>query len=299
MKHFKMLGLAIVAAAALMALVGAGTASATGLCKNNETTSYCNEPYGAGTEIASRLVAETKWKLKTEPQTVECSKSTISGKTENAGEGEAVKEPLTALTFSECNCTVSVLKTGSLKFESIAGTNNGTMKLEGNEITTLCSTIFGNVHCIYGAESIDLGTLTGGNPAKADSLGAVPRLTTSFLCSSEAIWEASYEITAPKPLYVTQDVLLVLKPPNWTFGKQGEVKGITIENRGKVTIKSLAFSVVLDEDFEAGGLCKGATLLSGGSCLDTVKCKKAGTVGAMVAASVNPQVSSPPGDLKC
>ena len=39
MKHLKMLGLALLAAAALTALLGAGTASATELCSTN--TSPC------------------------------------------------------------------------------------------------------------------------------------------------------------------------------------------------------------------------------------------------------------------
>jgi hypothetical protein len=50
MKHLKMLGLAALAAAALTALIGAGTASATVLCKNNLNTTTCSEKYPAGTK---------------------------------------------------------------------------------------------------------------------------------------------------------------------------------------------------------------------------------------------------------
>lgn len=46
MKYLKMLSLAAVAAGALMAIVGVGTASATTLCENNTTTGCTNHVQG-------------------------------------------------------------------------------------------------------------------------------------------------------------------------------------------------------------------------------------------------------------
>lgn len=205
MKYVKMLGLAAVAAAALMAFVGGSTASATVLCKNNTSTLACTEPYGTGTEITSHLVEKTKATLVTAFKTVECSKSTVNGKVENAGGSAAtVGGKISALTFEECNCEVKVLKNGSLEIHSIASTDNGTATGNGSEVTVQCNgTLFGNVHCIYTTENTDLGTLVGGAPAKLEVKEAeIPRLKTDSLCSEKAKWTANYEVTTPNPLYV-------------------------------------------------------------------------------------------------
>jgi len=209
MKYVKMLGLAAVAAAALMAFVGASTASATVLCKNGTTTTTCSEKYGATTTIESKLVTGTKAKLATAFKTVECGKSAVAGKSGDAKEGEGsatetVKGAVTTLTFEECNCEVVVLKKGTLEVHSIAGTDNGTVTSNGAEVTVQCNeTIFGKVHCIYVTENTDLGPLTGGNPAKLKAEASIPRLKTDSLCSEKANWTAEYEVTAPKPLFIS------------------------------------------------------------------------------------------------
>src|SRR6478752_109063 len=181
MKPLKGLGLPAMAAAVLFALASASTASATVLCKNNASTAICIiGTYGAGTEIKASLVSGNS-KLSTPFKTVECSKSTISGKVENAGSSSStVSGNLSSLTFSECNCEVKTLKNGSLELHQISGTDNGTATSTGAEITAQCSTIFGNVHCLYATEKTDLGTLVGGNPAKLEVKEAnIPRLTTN------------------------------------------------------------------------------------------------------------------------
>jgi hypothetical protein len=107
MNYVKALGFAVIAAAVLSAIVGAGTATATVLCKNNESASICNENYPSETEISSSLVSGTKAKLKTKFKTIECSKSTLSGITEDAGSAtETVRGSVETLTLGECNCEV-------------------------------------------------------------------------------------------------------------------------------------------------------------------------------------------------
>jgi hypothetical protein len=212
MKYLKMLGLAAVAAAALMAFVGSSTASATVLCKTEGiknggvtgTTCPPNQAYPAGTTIHASLEAGTKAKLKTEFKTIECGKSTIHGSTNTeGGEGLPVTGPEGTLTFEECNCEVKVLHAGTLSTQWIPETHNGTMTSSGSESTTTCSTIFGNVHCIYVTEGNDLGELTGGAMATVDAHAEIPRLPTNGLCSAEALWEAKYTVTEPEPLWVT------------------------------------------------------------------------------------------------
>lgn len=206
MKYVKTLGLASVAAA-LIAFSAVDLASGTVLCKvpgtgsPTGTTCPAGEAYSAGQELHAVLEPGTTSSLVTEVKTIECSESTsIDDITPE--EGTPLASSGGSLSFGKCNCTVSVLKAGTVWIEWISGTHNGTVTSSGHEETTTCSTIFGSVHCIFVTQGDDLGTLTGGNPATLDITASTPRLTTNALCSSEATWHAKYEITTPKPLYV-------------------------------------------------------------------------------------------------
>lgn len=73
----------------------------------------------------------------------------------------------------------------------------------GAKTTANCSTIFGNVHCIYKTNNSEAGIFTGGNPGRVDVESVnIPRVATSGLCAEEALWDAEYEVTSPNPLYV-------------------------------------------------------------------------------------------------
>lgn len=220
MKYVKMLGLAAIAAAALMAFVGASSASATVLCQENPiakegektgTTCPATKAYPKETEIHAVLDPGTgNAKLVTAFKTIECSESTVKGKTSNEGglnekgEDEPVTGNVETLTFGGCNCEVKVLSGGTLSVSWISGTHNGTLKSSNAEVTTFCEkTLFGNVHCIYRTSATDIGVLTGGNPATMDiEKSNIPRLETNAICSEQAEWSAKYEVTSPKPLYV-------------------------------------------------------------------------------------------------
>jgi hypothetical protein len=201
MKYVKMLALAAVAAAALMAFVGAGTASATELTCTNPPGTKVVCP--VGTEI--HAVNEESVVLTTEFLNITCSSSTVGGKITNAGSPtETVKGSVETLTFTTCNCPVTVLKTGTLEVHTTKENepnNNGTLTSSGAEVTVNCSTIFGTVHCIYTTNNTDLGDLTGstttGSTATIDTTAEIPRAATSSLCSSIAIWHAKYSVTTP------------------------------------------------------------------------------------------------------
>lgn len=94
-----------------------------------------------------------------------------------------------------------------MEIHYISGTDNGTVTWNETEFTTTCSTVFGNVHCIYVTENTDVGTLTGGTisaPAKIDIESAkIPRLTTNGLCAESANLYATYEFSTLKSLFVT------------------------------------------------------------------------------------------------
>ncbi len=195
MKYVKVLGLAAVVAAALMAF--AGSASATIL------TSPEGTQLGVGTEITSKLTAGTKAVLKNNAiGEVVCEESNVAGKVTNAGSAtETVSGNIETLTFEKCNGTVTVLRKGTLEVHSIAGTHNGTLTSTGAEVTV---EILG-FHCIFSTNNTDIGVVTGGSPAtfKAES-AEIPRTggRSGILCGTAAFWFANYTITAPNPLLV-------------------------------------------------------------------------------------------------
>lgn len=192
MKHLKMLGLAAVAAAALTAFVGAGTASATTL------TGLKGAVLGTGSSIHGVSEGIVKWT--TEFKNIEC-RSTLGMTTSNET-GASVSGRVETLTLEECNCEAKVLKGGTLSIAWTSG-SNGTVSSSGLEFTATCSTIFGNVHCIYVSNGSDLGTLTGGTTARLDiTSGSIPRLPTSPLCGEIAYWDAIYKIDSPDTLNV-------------------------------------------------------------------------------------------------
>jgi hypothetical protein len=206
MKYVKMLGLAAVAAAALMAFVGASTASATVLCKT-KVNAKGNCPKGWGYEGEIHAVSEIeKPTLTGELMNVECKESTVSG---NATEGTAVSTEtpngaIAVLSFSTCNCEVIVVEKGTLEVHAKDDLGNGTVTSTGARITINCTTIFGKVHCEYKTNATDIGTLTGssttGETATIDITAEIPIIKTDSLCGNLAVWHAKYKITTPDPI---------------------------------------------------------------------------------------------------
>jgi hypothetical protein len=209
MKYVKMLSLAAVAAMALMAFVGASSASATVFCKakpseppaTTGTTCPASQAYPAGT--TTHEVSESPVHLTTEFQNIECKHSIIEVEIQNEGSAtETPSGPVKKLTFEECNCSVTVLQGGTQEFHWEADSFNAKITSTGGQVTVLCSTIFGNEHCIYYTENTEVGKATGGAEAKVDIEGnEVLRTPTSALCAAEGNWHGTYKVESPKPLY--------------------------------------------------------------------------------------------------
>jgi len=206
MKYVKLLGLAAVAAAALMAFVGAGTASATVLCKTN--TIPCGATgwtYGAGTEIHATQEETGILEDTNNNELVTCTESTLLATTLNHGSAsETVRAAVTKLTFGGCTATVKVVTLGELEIHHIEGSGtDGTLTAKNSKVTV---SIFG-VSCTYGAgNGIDLGTLTHStsdtSKATVDINAVVAKVEGGFLCPATARWTAHYIITEPVPLYI-------------------------------------------------------------------------------------------------
>ncbi|HEX5526692.1 MAG TPA: hypothetical protein VFX44_05780 [Solirubrobacterales bacterium] len=194
MKYLKLMGLAAIAAAALMAF--AGTASATTLTGAGGAT------LGSGTKI----VSENEGTVTLDPPfgAIECKESSVSGKTSNAGgTGVNVEGKIEALSWSSCNATVTVLNKGELSIEG-TGSNNGLLRGTNNEVTVE----FVGTHCIFKTNNTALGTVTGssttGKTATLDISATIPRTggRSGVFCGSSAAWTGAYVITEPDTLNI-------------------------------------------------------------------------------------------------
>ena len=207
MKYLKILGLAAVAAMALMAF-GAGTASATKLCKNNLSTTACSEHYGVGTVVEGTLTGSAVLETTGGSTLDTCTGSTVSGKTTTtAATGAAVTGNVETLTWTGCTFPTATTATGSLEISHIASTDNGTLRGKGQEVT-INTGLFGA--CTYGTSATGtgthLGTVVGGKPAKLTINTIVPLTKNeSGLCPAEARWTASYTVTKPAEMWVSHN----------------------------------------------------------------------------------------------
>jgi hypothetical protein len=190
-------GLAVVLAmAALMVVVGAGSASATVVCKTS--TSPCSSPYLKGTLFKGTLTPGTTAVFKAGFATIECTQGQGSIETTSNGSAtETVKGLTKTLSFGGCNATLNVLKTGAGEIHWTSKTS-GTFTAEGMEVTA--STL--GVDCIYGGNISSGITLNGGTKPTISINAKVPLISGGFLCSNPGTMTASLTVTEPTPLYV-------------------------------------------------------------------------------------------------
>lgn len=203
MKHVKILALGLVATASLMAFVGAGTASATFLEKEGDAQ------LGNGAEI--HAVLEGVAKLQIGFKTAECEESTIQYTVEVAGGVTTrVSGKTKAVTVGKCNCAAVSFSNGKFEIEEVSTEGSGTLVASEFTAAATCSTIFGTITCKYIIEKKrDVGTLVGS--ADREDETATMRISTTLpdegsspSCAEAGIWEASYLITTPDTLNVTE-----------------------------------------------------------------------------------------------
>jgi hypothetical protein len=202
MRYVKMLALAAVAVGALMAFVGAGTASATKLCSTTVDPCPAGQHWPSGTEIdfslvpgGSALLVDTAGnKLDT------CTISTVKGKTTTTGSAtETVKGNITALPWEGCDFPTTTNKLGTLEIHKIAGTSNGTLTAGTITEVTINTVFFGS--CVYGITAgTSIGDLTEGKGATAifHANAVAHKLSGSnFACPETSKWTATYQLTSP------------------------------------------------------------------------------------------------------
>jgi hypothetical protein len=202
MKYVKMLGLAAVAAAALMAF--AASASATTLEIGGVTQNKA-------VKIVATLSSGTSAILKDEfgTTTDTCTTSNVEGETsetKDANEtitpkvftgGTMVGGTVSKLTFENCTHETKVDANGKLWVDWTSGTN-GDVYSSGAEVTVF-STFFGAIaNCKTGA-STKIGTLAGVKTGKA-KMTISAKVPCGIL--GTATWTGEYTVTSPEGLGV-------------------------------------------------------------------------------------------------
>lgn len=194
MKYMKMLGLAAVAAMALMAFA-ANSASATTLESGSTLLP-------GGTEIKSSLSGSAV--LSSGGTTLDtCTVGGVTGKTnvESATWLEGEASVTWGAKGAGCINTTDTLKGGIVKIMWTSGLN-GAVVSSGAEVTV--ETL--GTSCIYGTNNTSLGTLEGttsGDAKLVIDATVEEKEPKKFLCPDTATWQATYVVSSPTPLSVT------------------------------------------------------------------------------------------------
>jgi hypothetical protein len=183
MKYLKMLGLAVISAAALMAF-GAGSASATTLYSTGA-------PISAGTTVHATMESGTVTTSTTDGKTLvdTCTINTINGRTTNTS-GSTVTVAMESIQSQGCTVLTQILALGTLHIDSAGA-------ITGSGSTTTIN--FGGVSCRYGYGS---GTYLGSLGTSTFLMNAVliEQEPKSFICPDTTKWSGAYVFTSPHDL---------------------------------------------------------------------------------------------------
>jgi hypothetical protein len=203
MRYAKTLGLAVLMAAAVVAVSGTGSASATVLCKIFKQPCPKAEVWPAKTKVKATLEANTTLEIKDVHETVlaTCTGSTIEGQTTNAGGGEGVA--VTGInemeTFTGCTHTVAVLEKGAFEVRYLGPLTTGKWLFSNDNVTVedLGAT------CGYGSGAEDeAGLLTSDETTEAEldlTKAEFTKISGSFICPPTVFFSGEYLITEPAP----------------------------------------------------------------------------------------------------
>jgi hypothetical protein len=201
-RYIKMLGLAAVAAAAVMAFVGAGTASATVICATGSPeATVCGAGAGKMEYSGPITGTSTNATLSTNLANVICAHSETT-LTPSSSTGAPIVGTVSALTFTECEtevthvaCTVTVR---NLPYNSsLEGTALTVTDSVGAGARVVC---LGVIDCEFLTKEANL-TVKNGSPTTATATN-VGLTRTGVTCPETATWSATYNVTSPAGLTV-------------------------------------------------------------------------------------------------
>jgi hypothetical protein len=181
MRHLKMLGFVVMIVAVCMAFAGGASA-------NPRLTSP------PGTEFTGSIheTLTGSWLIKIGSGNVTCTEATRNWKIET-NDTIVAGGAISSTTYSKCNGTVDVLKSGSIRVGS-----GGSVSGSGSEVTVALL----GTSCVYGtAAGTTLGTLTSGGPAKMTESASLPKISGGFACANPASVTGAWFITSPSTLH--------------------------------------------------------------------------------------------------
>lgn len=199
MRYLKMLGLAAIAAAALTALAGAGSASATVLCSTTADPCPSGQDWPVGITLDWSLVPGTSIVQTDTAGNVlsTCKESTVKWTMTKTGSSvETVTGVDEETTFGACTFPTKTIKLANTEIHKIAGTSNGTVTADGVTEITINNPFFGS--CIYGVPNgASLGEITEGKPPIFHVNAVTVKLSGGAGCPATDKWTATYTLTSP------------------------------------------------------------------------------------------------------
>lgn len=194
MKLARMIGLGLVAAIAVMALIGASSAMAetTALCKVDE------DPCAEANQVTEVHYKAEKIIILTSSMNYECD-ALLSGTVSKLGETQTLEAQ--SLTYTNCNqgCTRTVTKLGSFSIQRSA-LELAKISGSGFEISVKCGT---TINCSYAFNELNgtvKGSLLTGDNGHITYEKATLQKLGGFLCPTEAYLDALF--VASEPVYV-------------------------------------------------------------------------------------------------
>jgi len=198
MRHAKMLALAAVAVGALMAFIGAGSASATVICSTTVEPCPAGQKWTGSISMTVPSGGRTDLVTTSNESLDSCTGSESAGPITNSGSSTTTVTG-TVETFSWSNCTfpTNTLIKGKLEVHRIAGTHNGTITADGTLQWTINTVFFGS--CVYAVTSGNsIGDLTEGNPGVLHVNAVAEKVPpSSVFCPSTSKWTGTYQVTSP------------------------------------------------------------------------------------------------------
>lgn len=203
MKHLKILGAAAVAAVALGVLIGAGNASAAGVfCSTQENLCGAANKWAGAINLDFTLKTGTTTAFTTTGGEVldTCTASTLKSELLlNPNPNGEVTTENKVLNWQGCTFQTVTARKGKLKFTNIAGTFNGTVKVDEEIQVTINTVLFGS--CVYGFPvETHLGELKEGKAGAATlviSAVASKASGSNAVCPETSRWTAEYTLTEP------------------------------------------------------------------------------------------------------
>lgn len=219
-KSIATIGLAVAAALALTALIGASTASAA-VCSTTGAGVACTsgKAVAEGTTIVAKI--EGVVTLTSGFINVTCAESEVNLVVGADTGGGVTHGKVTKLTFADCHsnannttnsCTASTTASTATPWNGTAtatGAGNGKLDVSGVTGSFTCNAFGSNTKCNYSRPTVGAGTppelvFTGGEGAilHASNVTLEKEEGSSILCSGTATWEGKYKVTSPASLWL-------------------------------------------------------------------------------------------------